>query len=159
MMTMHCVPHGLNMMKRHSWYLSPELATLALFSDKLSSDIKGHLVATMTEDRGSHLLKSLPDSTKKLIMSRSFFKTSQIDDSFLQMPVQTWSDSPSYNAAATLVKNLAGVNDCSERGGALIQNFNETITKDEQQKQFLLQVVEKHRKQFKNCKRDSLKKM
>lgn len=73
--------------------------------------------------------------------------------------MELWSDTPSYIAAAALVKNLVCVNDCAERGVALIQEFNETITKDEQQKQYLLQVVEKHRKSFLNCNRDSLKNM
>ena len=35
---------GLNMMKRHSWYISQELATLALFSHRLSSDEKTLLI-------------------------------------------------------------------------------------------------------------------
>ena len=39
------------------------------------------------------------------------------------------------------------INDRAERGVDLIQAFNET-TKDESQKQYHLQVVEKHRKEF-----------
>jgi hypothetical protein len=150
---------GLNMMKRHSWYLSPELATLALFSDKLTCDVKAQLVLNMTTDRGPHLLKSLPHSVEELSVSRSFFQTLTIDDSFLALPVETWSHTPSYNAAAALVRNLSCVNDCAERGVALMHLFNESITKDEEQKQFLMQVVEKHRKDFKECNRDSLKNM
>lgn len=57
------------------------------------------------------------------------------------------------------MKNLPCVNDCPERGVALIQNYNETITKDEEQKQFLLQVVEKHRRDFSKCNRDDLANM
>lgn len=148
---------GLNMMKRHSWYLSPELATLALFSDKLTCDVKAHLVLNMTADRGPHLLKSLPQRVEELIVSRRFFKTVGIDDGFLTLPVQTWYDTPSYSTAAALVQNLSCVNDCAERGVALMQLFNDSITKDEQQKQYLLQVVERHRKNFKDCNRKSLK--
>lgn len=33
---------GLKAMKRHSWYLSPELASLVLFSDKISCEDKLH---------------------------------------------------------------------------------------------------------------------
>jgi hypothetical protein len=151
---------GLNMMKRHSWYLTPELATLVLFSDKVTCDVKTHLVASMTRDRGLHKLKkemALPNSIAEVTVSQSFFQTTGIDDSFLGSPVEMWSESPSYNMASVLVKNLACVNDCAERGVALIQNFNSSITSDEEQKQYLLQVVEQHRKAFKNCNRDSLK--
>lgn len=48
------------------------------------------------------------------------------------------------------------VNDVAERGVALIQKFNATITQSEEQKQFLLQVVEKHRKLYQNCNKINL---
>ena len=47
------------------------------------------------------------------------------------------------------------VNEWAERGVALIQDFN-SATKDEMQKQFLLQVVEQHRKNFTNCNLNDL---
>ena len=74
---------GLNMMKRHSWYLSQELAMLALFSDKLTCDVKGQLVVNIASDRGPHLLKTLPISIEELSLSRSLFQTIGIDCSFL----------------------------------------------------------------------------
>jgi len=91
--------------------------------------------------------------------SRTFFQTLGIDDSFLDVPVESWADSQSFKIAEVLVKHLACVNDCAERGVALMQTFNETITKDEEQKQFLLQVVEKHRKDFAKCNHYQLKDM
>ena len=139
---------GLNMMKRHSWYISQELETLALSSHRLSSDEKTLLVANITGDRGQHLLKTLPQTIVDLRESHSLFKTIGTDDSFLDAPVESWSDSQSFKIAEALVKNLACVNDCAERGVALMQTFNQTVTKDEEQKQFVLQVVEKHRKDF-----------
>ena len=44
------------------------------------------------------------------------------------------------------------VNDAAERGVALIQLFNAAITPQEEQKQFLLQVVEQHRQEFPDSK-------
>ena len=102
------------------------------------------------------MVKSLPNSISELTISRRFFKTTAIDDSFLVLPVEEWNKSQSYQIACEQIKNLPCVNDCAERGVALIQNFNATITKDEQQKQFLLQVVEKHRHDFSKCNRDNL---
>jgi len=147
---------GLKMMERHSWYISPELSTVALFSHHLSDEDKTQLVLNMKDDRGLHLIKTLPRTVSELLISRSFFQTMGIDSSFLYIPTQEWHDSQSYKVARELVKNLPCVNDCAERGVALIQNFNETITKDEEQKQFLLQVVEKHRRDFSKCNRDDL---
>jgi hypothetical protein len=40
------------------------------------------------------------------------------------------------------------VNDLAERGVALIQQFNSSMTRDEEQTQYLLQVVEQHRHHF-----------
>ena len=55
------------------------------------------------------------------------------------------------------VKNMTVVNDCEERGIALIKDFNNTITKDETQKQYLLHVVAHHRKKFKEQTKTGLK--
>ena len=40
------------------------------------------------------------------------------------------------------------VNDCAERGIALIEKYNESLTKDEDQKQFLLRFVQRHRQLY-----------
>jgi hypothetical protein len=40
------------------------------------------------------------------------------------------------------------VNDLAERAVALIQEFNSSLTRNEEQKQYLLQVVEDHRSKF-----------
>ena len=44
--------------------------------------------------------------------------------------------------------NLKVVNDTAERGVKLIQDYNSIITNDEDQKQYLLQVVQQHRRNF-----------
>jgi Na+-translocating ferredoxin:NAD+ oxidoreductase RNF subunit RnfB len=73
------------------------------------------------------------------------------------MPVAEWQ-LHSIVQECTGSCNLSCVNDCAERGVALIQQSNET-TKDEAQTQNLLQVVEKHRKDFKQYKIDELEKI
>jgi len=40
------------------------------------------------------------------------------------------------------------VRDCAERGIALVEEYNSRLTKDEEQKQFFLRLVDLHRKQF-----------
>ena len=64
---------GLKMMLRHSWYLSPELATLAIFSALISTDAKRILVTNMITERGDHLLKTLSGTITDLTPSKSFF--------------------------------------------------------------------------------------
>ncbi|ESO12512.1 hypothetical protein HELRODRAFT_159064 [Helobdella robusta] len=99
-------------------------------------------------DRLPVLLSSLVDGTTKLLGVPSF----------LDVLVENWSDTPSFQVAAVFIKNLVCINDSAERGVALVQHFNETITKDAEQKQFLLQVVEQHRKNFADYNRELLAK-
>lgn len=51
------------------------------------------------------------------------------------------------------------VNDSAERGVQLFQNFNKVLTNKEDEKQFLLQVVEANRKAIssKSLKKDVLR--
>ena len=141
---------SMKMMIRHSWYLSPELATLALFSTQVTNEEKAQLVRNVTPDRGSHLLTKLPVSISDLQISQTFFEVTQIDDSFLKMEPVDWSHTMSFTDAVATVAKLVCVNDCAERGVKLIQEFN-SATKDETRKQYLLQVVEDHHKAFKKC--------
>ena len=57
----------------------------------------------------------------------------------------------------TNVKLLKVVNDCAERGVALIQSYNGALTNDETQKQYLLQLVSRHRKLFPEPMKAALK--
>jgi len=54
------------------------------------------------------------------------------------------------------LKGLAVVNDRAERGVALVKEFNQHLTKGEEELQFLLQVVSEHRRQFPDCKKSTL---
>jgi len=51
------------------------------------------------------------------------------------------------------------VNDSAERGVALIEEYNSIITRKENQKQYLLQVVQDHRRKFPDCKKELLMKL
>lgn len=59
-----------------------------------------------------------------------------------------WLTTASYTATQDIIQNLKVVNDLTEHGVALIQKFNATITRDKKWKQYLLQVVKQHHKQF-----------
>ena len=104
--------------------------------------------ACSQNDIRSQLINYLNTHTvTDLVVSHSFFITAGIDDSFLGVPVDTWLNTLSFKHATRLVHNQACINDVAERGVALIQMFNAT-TKNEEQKQYMLQVVERHRRDF-----------
>jgi len=120
---------------------------LPFFSSLLSNSDKQKLVDNMISGRGPHLIKDLPSNVAQLHVSRIFFETTGCDDSFLSAVVEDWPAMQSFQQALSTVTKLPCVNDCAERGVVLTEKFNST-TKDESEKQYLLKVVEQHRKTF-----------
>ena len=57
------------------------------------------------------------------------------------------------------VKQLKVVNDCAEKGVALIHSYNAALTKDETQKQLLLQLVSQLQKLIPDSTKAALKAM
>lgn len=144
------------------WYLSEELVGLSLFDDRVSNDTKEKMVmamlctdgATVPSKRVNLLLdevqtKSLEDFTTKMTMS--LFTKLNLPSDFLHTPVCQWHDRDDYNLACNTVKTLQVTNDHAERGVALVQEFTGSLTKDEEQLQFLLQAVSDHRKRYPGC--------
>ena len=62
--------------------------------------------------------------------SRTFFVTLGIDDGFLETDPAEWHDDPRYVAAAGKANGITVVNDFAERGVALMETYNLTLTKD-----------------------------
>ena len=54
------------------------------------------------------------------------------------------------------VSNLKIVNDAAERGVKLNQDYAAILTENEEQRRSLLQIVEKHRKEFPNFRKSTL---
>jgi len=69
-----------------------------------------------------------------------------MDSSILSLPPGQWNDVETYQAAKCRIQHLRVVNDTAERGVKLFEEYNTLLTKDEEEKQFLLQVVEANRK-------------
>ena len=54
------------------------------------------------------------------------------------------------------MKHMKVVNDIAERGVKLIEDYNKLITNDEQQKQYLLQVVSNYKKRLQDKYKKSI---
>ena len=61
-----------------------------------------------------------------------------------------------FQKGLSIVRGLNVTNDAAECGVALIQSFNSSITTDGKQKQFLLQIVEEHRRSLSNSNKSKL---
>jgi len=70
--------------------------------------------------------------------------------SWLRTPLNGYREL--YRAAST----MKVVNDSAERAIALMQQYNSSLTKNKEQKQFLLCLVEKQRKQYPTCTKSAL---
>ncbi|KAG0713067.1 hypothetical protein GWK47_017051 [Chionoecetes opilio] len=71
-----------------------------------------------------------------------------VSQKFLHQDPEKWKDLPEFAEASKTFQNIKVVNDFAERGVALMQEYNALLTKNERQHQFLLQVIEEHRKRF-----------
>jgi hypothetical protein len=152
---------------RHLWYLSEDLAALAIFDERVGDGTKQRMVANLRSAYGEDKpLKRAPMDlaileTKELSHfttkgSMRLFRDLGLPETFLESPPSTWSTLPDYQNAVTIIHNLAVVNDHAERGVALIQEFSGKLTADEGQLQCALQVVAEHRKKFPDSKKSTL---
>lgn len=144
----------------HLWYLSEELILMSLFDDSISVADKQAIVtaiheSSLSEDEPPKKayvdLATIGDRQLSSFVSKqslALFHLLQLSPSFLEANVSSWKTNDNYNLAKIKVCSLTVVNDHAERGVALIQEFNGLLTKDEDQLQFALQVIQEHRKKF-----------
>ena len=151
----------------HLWYLSEELVGLALFDTRIPHESKKLMLAAMEEVAPDHPSKRPSIKSAAFLgdrgleqfcttNSKKLFQCLRLPESFLAKDPVHWEEDDSYQKAVQVVQNLAVVNDRAERGVALIQDFNKKLTKDEDQLQFLLQVVTEHRRKFPDCTKRNL---
>ncbi|KAK2705869.1 hypothetical protein QYM36_016024 [Artemia franciscana] len=157
-----------NKFSGHLWYLSPELVGLAFFDSRVSSSTKRLMVSAMQseDDQEQEHTKRITidlDSAKNKNLehfvtakSAKLFRMMDLPDGFLTVDPDLWEDRHDYKLASETVRSLKVVNDHAERGVALIQEYSGFITQDESQLQFLLQVVNEHRRVYPDSRKQTL---
>jgi hypothetical protein len=160
----------------HLWYLSPELAVVSIFDDAVPVDTKSRIALTLKteEDRqkrgksnsededvsSEHYIKRFKSSTMENLLeveidyfvnehSLRFFQRFNLKTDFLDQNPVNWPTHRSYLDGLAVVRQLKVVNDCAERSVKLIKDFRGKFTKDERQLQYVLQMVQAHRKNVK----------
>ena len=156
----------LNKFMGHTWYLNQEYVPLSLFSKNVSDKDKEDIAKKLTKvtppkkyDCGYPNPVPLPQNAKGLgrklsdsIMSGSLFLFDALDfgKDWLYKPITDWESNKSFCEMKSWVQNLKVTNDCAERGVKLISDYANSLTKNSNDRENLLQVVEKHRKQYPN---------
>ncbi|XP_025192732.1 uncharacterized protein LOC126553881 [Aphis gossypii] len=108
------------------------------------------------DDVQHFLNKDLP---LELISNKSiqFFQRFRISKDFLHKDPSLWNITTEYKEAKDVITTLKVVNDSAERGVKLMEEFNDKFTKQEEQKQYVLQIVQDYRKQYPGFSRKVLK--
>lgn len=76
---------------------------------------------------------------------------------WLQLPPEYWELISDYRTARDFVRSVEVTNDCAERGIKIITDFKD-VTGDEEQRQYVLQVIEHHRRLVPSLTKDNLNK-
>ena len=162
----------------HLWYLTSETVALAFFDDGISDDTKNKMAqalrnienANINEDENYESMKKrlklkfsevpniLSKNIEEFISSetQNFFKRFNINFSFIESPPNLWQNNLEYKKGYEIVSKLRVVNDTAERAVKLIEDFNRIGSKNEEQKQYTLQVVAQYRKNFSNSNKNTV---
>ena len=145
-------------LQKHLWYLSEHLVSLCLFDSKVPRSTKQAIaIAMQREDEEEedapkrvqlNSAISLPLEHFASPKSRSILDHLGIDDSFLQEDPDTWESNQEFKSGKAKVMNIPIVNYVAGHRVVLIEQFNSNHTTDENQLQYLLGVVENHRKKY-----------
>lgn len=151
----------------HLWYLSEESVGLAVFDEGLPDSEREKIIMSIRTKQGEEeppkkLAMSFPELLSKQISdlatvnTNSFFKTLGLSTDFFDLPVDMWHTSESYRRGKHVVDSLSVINDHAERVVKLFQDYNRSVTKQEQGFQNLLVNVAEHRKTLPNYQKRTI---
>lgn len=153
----------------HLWYLSEQMVGLAFFDPEVSGATKSKMVAALQTKSDNDSPKP---AQKRIAIEASCAEDHGLEDfvssntiellsklhismDFLSHDPETWESRDDYKEGSAIISKLHVINDHAERGVALVQELNQRITHDEEQFQFLMQVVADHRRQY-SCRKSML---
>ena len=160
----------------HTWYLNQCYAPLSLFSKKVSDVEKAEIALKLTKVKAPKQYSKgypMPVPLKELNLKAGlalklsdFVETESLlmfdeygfSKEWLGKPVDTWKNYESFREMESWVRTLKVINDIAERGIALVTEYCKTLTKDSEDLQNLLQVVEQHRKEYPDVNKATLNK-
>lgn len=140
---------------------------LVLFDSKVPPPTKRLMVTAMREAEGEednprHITVALETFAEKTLedfvtkKSIILFHRMELPSGFLDVDPEMWENQEDFQQALQIVQAMKVVNDHAERGVALIQEFSGLMTRNEHQLQFLLQVVEEHRQNYPDSRKETL---
>ncbi|XP_057328584.1 uncharacterized protein LOC130669614 [Microplitis mediator] len=162
---------ALEKLSLHLWYLHEELVCLALFDSNVTREQKLKIVNSTKANKSFNIKGKRPQITQKLFdtletkeicdfaskKSIFLFEAFELPYEFIYNDPDSWESDEDYNECLKTFSSLKVVNDVAERGVALAEKYNDCLTRDEEERKNILQVVYNHRKNYPNCSKSELK--
>jgi hypothetical protein len=156
-------------LRRHGWYLTPEVVLFSLFSKKLSMEEKSRIACRLLTHQAdipeTYKLEKpkfpLIDEKTELVdlitpYSFKFFNILGLDSGWLAKDPNSWEEEESFRVAQDFVKTVKVTNDVAERGVKMAKDYATILTKDDGIRAKLLQGVEMNRQKFPNFMKKTL---
>lgn len=166
---------ALTKLLKHLWYLSPEALGFSFFDDDVSFGVKEKMCQKMNEpeflEDGEETQSLIP---KKITFkhselenigelddfvspkTRTFFTRFGIELSFLEKTPSEWDADEDYQYAKRIVEKIRVTNDTAERGVRLMEEYNNKLSTNDEQKQYILKVVSDYRKKYPDYRKSTL---
>lgn len=149
----------------HLWYLADETIALSFFDSNVNCEEKRLMARVLMNykdaDEKPFALKRYPlkpnhianfckMNLNELITPNTlqFFERFDISNSFLLEDPSTWDKNENYIYGKNKLSNLQVINDNAERGVKLMEDYNQVLTRNEDDMQYILQVVSDYRKKY-----------
>jgi len=87
-----------------------------------------------------------------------FFDWFGIDHEFLKSDPLTWPKKDEFQKGFKIVQGLKIVNDIAERAVKLVKDYINILSQNENQKQYLLQILTEYRDQYSDSNKGTLMK-
>ena len=155
-------------LKRHLWYLTAECVVFAFFDKDLPDEMKQEMANTiLRNERPALFLPQKPvfpptelldeSSLSVFIGPRSWllFDLLHHRGDCLHEPISDWENSEEYLKMATIVAEIAVVNDTAERGVKDIEEYA-NMAKDGEKRQNMVLVSNSHRSKIPEFKKNEM---
>ena len=157
---------ALVVLRRHGWYLVPEVVIFSLFSSKTSLEDKSRIASRLLTMKSSipeayklekPKFPNIEEKTKLVdLVTPSSFKFFSIMGQWLEVNPDKWEEHKEYRSARDFVKTVKVTNDVAERGVKMASDFATLLTKDDSMRAMLLQGVERSRRMYPSFKKKCL---
>lgn len=156
----------------HLWYLNDETIALAFFDDTVSVEDKRKMCETLLnqpeKDDSTRVFRLIIPPSRMTNINEwklndfitentiTFFERFNFPMNFMSKDPSIWNNDEEYKRIQQSLATLQVVNDHAERAVKLFSDYNNSLTKDEKGKQYLMQVVNKYRKDFPGISKSDL---